>query len=174
MNSRRRLVELLQGALRGEDLLRALLSSFDRSRRTVPGSARSPAARQRGGRAEAASPARRVLPPGPALNTALFSKSVSLLRCIFVSDPTGQQPGQAVCSRHVGPKSLCRKLAHGWPNASQASSYRTPGSRRVPLPTDRLHQPCVVTKAPDANEVNAMVAKTQKLMAACARSFSAG
>ena len=32
----------------------------------------------------------------------------------------------------------------------------------------------VVTSAPEANEVNAMVAKTQKLSAACARSFSSG
>ena len=35
-------------------------------------------------------------------------------------------------------------------------------------------QPCVVTSAPDAKDVKAMVANTQKLMAACARSFSSG
>ena len=35
-------------------------------------------------------------------------------------------------------------------------------------------QPWVVTNAPEANEVSAMVANTQKLMAACARSFSSG
>ena len=35
-------------------------------------------------------------------------------------------------------------------------------------------QPCVVTSAPDANEVKAMVVNTQKLIAACALSFSCG
>ena len=35
-------------------------------------------------------------------------------------------------------------------------------------------QPWVVTSAPEANEVTAMVAKTKKFMAACARSFSSG
>ena len=35
-------------------------------------------------------------------------------------------------------------------------------------------QPCVVTKAPDAKEVNAMVLNTQKLIAAWALSFSGG
>ena len=33
-------------------------------------------------------------------------------------------------------------------------------------------QPCVVTKAPDANEVKAIVVNTQKFIAACALSFS--
>ena len=41
-------------------------------------------------------------------------------------------------------------------------------------PRFNQRQPCVVTSAPEANEVNAMAANTQKLMAACARSFSSG
>ncbi len=35
-------------------------------------------------------------------------------------------------------------------------------------------QPCVVSSAPDANELSAMVMKVRKLMLACALSFSSG
>ena len=54
---------------------------------------------------------------------------------------------------------------------SKASAVKATGNSE---PMFNQCQPWVVTSAPEANEVKAMVANTQKLMAACARSFSSG
>jgi hypothetical protein len=49
------------------------------------------------------------------------------------------------------------------PNQASAKPAKATGTSE---PTFNQVQPPVVTKAPEANEVTAMVAKTQKLMAA--------
>ena len=56
-------------------------------------------------------------------------------------------------------------------NHVNASAVRATGNSE---PKFNNCQPWVVTRAPEANEVSAITAKTQKLIAACARSFSSG
>src|SRR5690606_17554428 len=79
---------------------------------------------------------------------------------------TGQQRmGEEVHAPCSGARRRC-SASH-----TSAAAVSTTGSSE---PTLSSVQPCVVTSAPEANEVSAITANTAKLIAAWALSFSSG
>ena len=98
-------------------------------------------------------------PPADAVPCYAFKSETDTESSRPLSDPGRQGVGTVWVAR-------CRSASHA--NARPVSATGTSEPRFSNA------QPCVVTSAPEANEVNAMVVNTQKLMAACARSFSSG